>query len=58
MLLWTVAKKAQPNERGAAMTQLGEIGDTRFSRTTLLEKETDPEVRSAAEHAIQLIESR
>jgi len=59
-VLWTVAKKAQPTERGAAMTQLGEIGDTTFLSplTTLLEKETDPEVRSAAEHAIQLIESR
>ena len=59
-VLWTVAKKAQPTERGAAMTQLGEIGDTTFLSplTTLLEKETDPEVRSAGEHAIQLIESR
>ena len=59
-VLWTVAKKAQPNERGAAMTQLGEIGDTTYLSplTTLLEKETDPEVRSAAEHAIHLIESR
>jgi HEAT repeats len=59
-VLWTVAKKAQPNERGAAMTQLGEIGDTTFLSPliTLLEKETDPEVRSAGEHAIQLIESR
>ncbi|GJL59434.1 MAG: hypothetical protein NPIRA03_22910 [Nitrospirales bacterium] len=59
-VLWTVAKKAQPNERGAAITQLGEIGDTTFLSplTTLLEQETDPEVRSAAEHAIQRIESR
>jgi hypothetical protein len=58
--LWTVAKKAQPNERGAALTQLGKIGDTAFLSplNTLLEKETDPEVRSAAEHAIQVIESR
>lgn len=59
-VLWTVAKKAQPNERGAAMTQLGKIGDTAFLSPliSLLEKETDPEVRSAGEHAIQLIESR
>ena len=59
-VLWTVAKKAQPNERGAAMTQLAEIGDTTFLSPliTLLEKETDPEVLSAGKHAIQLIESR
>ncbi|HBP88933.1 MAG TPA: HEAT repeat domain-containing protein [Nitrospirales bacterium] len=59
-VLWMVARKAQPNERGAALTQLGKIGDTTFLSplTILLEKETDPEVRSAAEHAIQLIESR
>lgn len=58
--LWTVARKAKPNERGAAFAQLGKIGDTAFLSplTTLLERETDPEVRSAGEHAIQLIESR
>ena len=58
--LWTVAKKASPNERGAALTQLGKIGDRSFLSplTTLLEKEDNPEVRSAAEHAIVLIESR
>jgi HEAT repeat protein len=51
---------AQPNERGAALTQLGQIGDTSFLSplTTLLEKEDNPEVRSAVEQAIQLIESR
>jgi HEAT repeat protein len=58
--LWIVASKAQPNERGAALTQLGKIGDTSFlpPLTKLLEKEDNPEVRSAAEHAIRLIESR
>jgi len=58
--LWTVARKAKPNERGAAFTQLGKIGDTAFLSplTTLLEREDDPEVRSAAEHAIHLIESQ
>jgi hypothetical protein len=58
--LWTLARMAQPNERGAALTQLGQIGDTSFLSplTTLLEKEDNPEVRSAAEQAIQLIESR
>lgn len=58
--LWTVASKAQPNERGAALAQLGRIGDTSFLSplTHLLEKEDNPEVRSSAEHAIRLIESR
>jgi hypothetical protein len=58
--LWTVARQAQPNERGAALTQLGKIGDQSFlpPLTKLLEKEDNPEVRSAAEHAIGLIESR
>lgn len=58
--LWTVASKAQPNERGAALTQLGKIGDPSFLSplTKLLEKEDNPEVRSAGEHAIRLIESR
>jgi hypothetical protein len=58
--LWTVASKAQPNERGAALAQLGRIGDTSFISplTHLLEKENNPEVRSSAEHAIRLIESR
>ena len=58
--LWTVARMAQPNERGAAMAQLGKIGDTSFipPLTRLLEKEENPEVRSAGEHAIHLIESR
>jgi len=58
--LWMVAQTAQPNERGAAMAQLGKIGDTSFllPLTRLLEKEENPEVRSAGEHAIHLIESR
>ena len=58
--LWMVARKAQPNERGAALTQLGKIGDASFLSplTQLLEREDNPEVRSAAEHAIGLIESR
>ena len=58
--LWTVASKAQPNERGAALTQLGRIGDTSFLSplTQLLEKEDNPVVRSAGEQAIRLIESR
>ena len=58
--LWTVASKAQPNERGAALTQLGKIGDPAFlpPLTTLLEKENNLEVRSAGEQAIRLIESR
>jgi hypothetical protein len=58
--LWTVASKAQPNERGAALTQIGKIGDTSFlpPLTKLLEKEDNPEVRSAGEQAIRLIESR
>ncbi len=58
--LWTVASKAQSNERRAALAQLGRIGDTSFLSplTQLLEKEDNPEVRSAAEHAIRLIESR
>jgi hypothetical protein len=59
-VLWTVARKAKPDERGAALTQLGKIGDRSFLSplTTLLEKEGNPEVRSAGEHAIRLIESR
>jgi hypothetical protein len=58
--LWTVASKAQPNERGAALTQIGKIGDTSFlpPLTKLLEKEDNPEVRSAGKQAIRLIESR
>jgi HEAT repeat protein len=48
------------NERGAALTQLGRIGDTSFLSplTQLLEKEDNQEVRSAGEQAIRLIESR
>ncbi len=58
--LWIAARKAQPNERVAALTQLGKIGDASFLPllAQLLEKEDNPEVRSAAEHAIGLIESR
>ncbi len=58
--LWTLAKKAQPNERGTAMTQLGRIGDPSFllPMADLLEKEDNPEVRSAGEHAMSLIQSR
>ena len=58
--LWTVANKAQPNERGAALAQLGKIGDSSFLSplAKLLEKEDNPEVRFAAEQAIRLIESR
>ena len=58
--LWTIASKAQPNERGAAMTQLGKIGDSSFLSplTKLLENEDNPQVRSAAEHAIRLLETR
>lgn len=58
--LWTVAKKATPNEREAAMTQLGRIGDPSFlvPMSELLEKEGNPEVRSAGEHAMSLIQSR
>jgi hypothetical protein len=58
--LWIAARKAQPNEREAALTQLGKIGDASFLPllAKLLEKEDNPEVRSAAEHAIGLIESR
>lgn len=58
--LWTIAGKAQPNERGAALTQLGKIGDLSFLAplANLLEKEDNPEVRFAAEHAMRLIESR
>lgn len=58
--LWTLAQKAQPNERGAAMTQLGRIGDSSFllPMARLLEKEENPEVRSAGEHAMSLIQSR
>ena len=58
--LWTVASKAQPNERGAALTQLGKIGDRSFlpRLAKLLESEDNSEVRSAGEHAIRQIESR
>jgi hypothetical protein len=58
--LWTVASKAQPNERGAALTQLGKIGDPSFlfPLNQLLEKEDNPVVRSAGEHAVRRIESR
>jgi len=58
--LWTLAKKALPNERGAAFTQLGKIGDRSFlpPLTALLEQQKNPEVRFAAEHALSLIESR
>ena len=58
--LWMVARTAQPDERGAAMAQLGKIGDRSFLSplTTLLENESNPEVRSAGEHAIHLLESR
>lgn len=58
--LWTVAKKAPPNERGAAMTQMGRIGDPSFLAplAELLENEGNPEVRSAGEHAMSLIQSR
>jgi hypothetical protein len=58
--LWTVAKTAEPNERGAALAQLGKIGDRSFipPLTHLLEKEDNPEVRSAVEQAIQRLESR
>jgi HEAT repeat protein len=58
--LWTIADKAQPNERGAALTQLGKIGDSSFLAplAKLLEKEENPEVRFATEQAMRLIESR
>lgn len=58
--LWMVAKQAQPDERGAAFTQLGKIGDASFLSplTRLLEQEDNPEVRSAAEHAIHLLEAQ
>jgi hypothetical protein len=58
--LWMIAHKAQPNERGAALTQLGKIGDSSFLAplAQLLEKEDNPEVRFATEQAIRLIESR
>ncbi len=58
--LWTVASKGPPNERRAALTQLGRIGDSSFLSplAKLLEKEDNPEVRFAGEQAIGLIESR
>lgn len=58
--LWRVAKQARPDERGAAFTQLGKIGDSSFLSplSRLLEQEDNPEVRSAAEHAIHLLEAR
>ncbi|MEX2490468.1 MAG: HEAT repeat domain-containing protein [Nitrospirales bacterium] len=58
--LWTMAGKAQPNERGAAITQLGKIGDSSFLAplAKLLEKEDNQEVRFATEQAMRLIESR
>lgn len=58
--LWIVAKQGVPNERGAALAQLGRIGDSSFllPLADLLESEEDPEVRSAGEHARRQIESR
>ena len=58
--LWTLAKKANPNERREAISQLGEIGDHSYlaGLTELMEKEGDPEIQSTAQHAIQVIESR
>ncbi len=58
--LWAIASKAQANERVAALTQLGKIGDSSFLSplAKLMEKEGNPEVRSAAKLAIRLIESQ
>jgi len=58
--LWIVAKEGVPNERGAALAQLGTFGDSSFliPLADLLEHEDDPEVRSAGEQAMRQIESR
>jgi len=58
--LWTIASKAESNERRAALTQLGKIGDSSSLAplAKLIEKEDNSDVRSVAEHAMRLIESR
>ncbi len=58
--LWKIAKNAKTNERHEAVTQLGKIGDRSIlaDLTELMENEADPDVQSAAQYAISLIESR
>lgn len=59
-ILWTLARKARHNERYEAITQIGKIGNQAFlpGLTELLQEEQESDLRSAVEHAIQVIESR
>ncbi len=58
--LWKIASEAQANERSAAVTQLGKIGDLSFLSPLekLMAKESDSGVRLDTKRAIRLIESR